>query len=102
MVNTNKRVVTINGDRIKAKIAITQSITLGEAWVKNEPIQIIDLPRAFTNPLGNGLSCDGILGISTLADWDVCFNPAKNNLTLYPAGKAPDAQLTHQRPRCTE
>jgi predicted aspartyl protease len=47
-------------------------------------------------------SVDGLLGVATLADWDVRIDPATKKLTLFPAGKAPPLEgetvlpLTHQ------
>ena len=71
--------IGISGGRKKSQIALTGHIKLGEAWTRNEPVFITELPD------GAG---DGVLGLGTLADWDVRIDPASNTLTLFPAGKA--------------
>lgn len=70
----------ISGDELELRQALTKRITLGKAWTQNEPVLIHKMPK--------GLTADGVLGISTLADWDVRINPIKMTLILFPEGKA--------------
>jgi len=58
----------------------TKKINIGGAWTINEIIATSKLPKA---------AGDGILGLSTLADWDLRFDPLKKKLTIFPEGKAP-------------
>jgi predicted aspartyl protease len=68
-----------SGTKLEVQHALTKRIKLGDAWTVNEPVLIAKLP--------DGIG-DGLLGISTLADWDVRINPAEKTLTLFPGGKA--------------
>lgn len=67
------------GERVVGQRALTKRISLGDAWTENEPVFVAEMM-----PVMNGL-----LGIGTLADWDVRIDPASKKLTLFPAGKAP-------------
>jgi len=68
------------GENIEATFALTKRISIGDAWTKNEPVIV-------TRILIPGIN--GVLGVGTLADWDVRINPLTKKLILYPAGKAP-------------
>ena len=67
------------GGQLAIRRALTKRITVGEAWTENEPVLVSEMPPRI----------DGLLGVSTLADWDVRIDPLAKNLTLFPAGKAP-------------
>lgn len=69
----------ITGTKLEIHHALTKRISLGKAWTENEPVMITKMPKGFF---------DGLLGIGTLADWDVRINPAEKTLTLLPGGKA--------------
>lgn len=67
------------GGKVVAWRALTKRLNLGDAWTENEPVMVAEMPAGI----------DGMLGVSTLADWDVRIDPSTKNLTLFPAGKAP-------------
>jgi len=68
-----------SGTKLEIHRALTKRISLGKAWTENEPVMITKMPKGVY---------DGLLGIGTLADWDVRINPAEKTLTLLPCGKA--------------
>lgn len=70
---------SITGGGFEAQRALTGRISLGDAWTENEPVGVAKMPHGI----------DGVLGVSTLADWDVRIDTATKKLTLFPAGKAP-------------
>ena len=67
------------GGKMVSRRALTHRLSLGDAWAENEPVFIFEMIPGI----------DGLLGVSTLADWDVRIDPATKKLTLFPAGKAP-------------
>lgn len=69
----------LSGARLEAQCALTKRIALGDAWTVNEPVVITEMP---------GVLLDGVLGIGTLADWDVRINPAEKILMLFGSGRA--------------
>ncbi len=75
----NGSVISITGQQVKTEFAVSRRITLGQAWTSGEPVMISPLPDG----------ADGLLGVATLADWDVRLDPAAGKLVLFPAGKAP-------------
>lgn len=75
----NDKGISSTGGQVAIRRALTKRITLGDAWTENEPVWVAEMPRGI----------DGVLGISTLADWDVRIDPMTKKLTLFPAGKAP-------------
>lgn len=81
-LETNERIENVTsstGGEVVTRSVLTKRISLGEAWTENEPI--------FVSEIFPGI--DGVLGVSTLADWDVRIDPSTNKLTLFAAGKAP-------------
>lgn len=81
-LETNERIenaISSTGEDVLTRSVLTKRISLGEAWTENEPI--------FVTEIFPGV--DGVLGVSTLADWDVRIDPSTNKLTLFPADKAP-------------
>ena len=75
----NENVTSATGGQVVIRRALTKRISLGDAWTENEPVLVSEMPSGI----------DGMLGISTLADWDVRIDPSAKKLTLFPAGKAP-------------
>jgi predicted aspartyl protease len=82
-LNVSKRegeeVTDPTGKIVKVKHAVTNRIDLGEAWTKNEKVWISAFPPGYA---------DGVLGISTLADWDVRIDPRAKSLTFFSSGQA--------------
>ena len=72
-------VLDFTGTKVEVQRALTKRISIGKAWTKNEPIFVTKMPKGLY---------DGLLGISTLADWDIRINPAEKTLTLLPSGQA--------------
>ena len=72
-------VTTASGGQVASRLALTRRISLGDAWTENEPVFVSEVPPGI----------DGLLGVATLADWDVRLDPATSKLTLFPGGKAP-------------
>ncbi|MCX6878767.1 MAG: aspartyl protease family protein [Verrucomicrobia bacterium] len=68
----------ITGMHLEAQRVLTRRFSLGEAWTENEPVGVLPMPQGL----------NGILGVATLADWDVRIDPATKELTLFPANKA--------------
>ena len=79
VVEWKARVTSATGGQVATRLALTKRITVGDAWTENEPVVVSEMPGHI----------DGLLGVSTLADWDVRIDPPAKNLTLFPAGKAP-------------
>ncbi|WP_395747092.1 aspartyl protease family protein [Prosthecobacter sp.] len=75
----SKTLMSVTGEKVDCRSALTQRISLGGAWTKNEPVLVSEKV-----PIVNG-----VLGMATLADWDVRIDPTARKLTLFPAGKAP-------------
>lgn len=71
-------VLSAVGERVVGQRAQTRRIDLGAAWTENEPV--------FVGEMIPGI--DGLLGVATLADWDVRIDPATKKLTLFPAGQS--------------
>ncbi len=71
--------ITAAGRQVATRHALTQRLSLGDAWTENEPVLVAEMIPGI----------DGLLGVATLADWDVRIDPASKRLTLFPAGKAP-------------
>lgn len=71
--------VSAAGVQVVSRRALTKRLSLGEAWTENEPV--------FVSEMIPGI--DGLLGVGTLADWDVRIDPSTKKLTLFPTGKAP-------------
>ncbi|HUF64047.1 MAG TPA: aspartyl protease family protein [Verrucomicrobiales bacterium] len=69
---------SITGEKLEGQRAVTKRINIGAAWTENEPVFVIEMPQG----------ANGVLGVATLADWDVRIDPSKKELTLFPAGKA--------------
>lgn len=69
----------ITGAEVETWRASTERINLGDAWTENEPVRITELPPG---------THDGLLGLSTLADWDFRIHPIENTLTLFRSGEA--------------
>lgn len=67
------------GGLLVARRALTKRLSLGDAWADNEPVLVSEIIPGM----------DGMLGVSTLAEWDVRIDPSTKKLTLFPAGKAP-------------
>jgi clan AA aspartic protease (TIGR02281 family) len=67
------------GGQVKYRRALTKRISFGDAWTENEPV--------FVSEMIPGI--DGLLGMSTLVDWDVRIDPSTKKLILFPASKAP-------------
>ncbi len=76
-------VVDARGEQLATKRTLTKRISLGNAWTENEPVLISEL---ITGVEGAGIA--GVLGVSTLVDWDVRIDPSARELILFPAGKA--------------
>lgn len=72
--------VDAKGKTLRVAHAVTRRIDLGGAWTKNEKVWIFPFPALH--------AADGLLGINTLADWDVRINPKAESLTLFPSSKA--------------
>jgi|GEM_PF-2473700 len=68
-----------DGKQVVTRRALTKRISIGAAWTENEPVFIAEMIAGF----------DGLLGVATLADWDVRMDPSTKKLTLFLAGKAP-------------
>ena len=66
--NLSARGFSASGKRFALRVAATERISLGEAWTTDEPMFIIKLPT--------GAAVDGVLGMGTLAVWDVRLDPA--------------------------
>jgi clan AA aspartic protease (TIGR02281 family) len=79
VVEWKANITSLTGRQLAARRALTKRITVGDAWTENEPVFVSEMPRRI----------DGLLGVSTLADWDVRIDPPAKNLTLFNAGKAP-------------
>lgn len=77
-----ENVASGTGEQVIGRRALTERISLGEAWTENEPV--------FVSEMIPGI--DGLLGVGTLADWDVQIDPSTKKLTLFPAGKAPSLE----------
>jgi len=67
------------GVQVYSQRALTKRIRLGDAWTENEPVMVGEIFPGV----------DGLLGVSTLVDWDVRIDPSTKKLTLFPGGKAP-------------
>lgn len=76
--------VTMNtvGGTVRASLMRMKSIRLGEVEVKNSVVVIHDLPDS---PPG----IEGLLGLSTLQQFQVILDPANKSLSLRPARKEP-------------
>ena len=72
-------VISAAGAKVVVRRALTKRLSLGEAWTENEPVMVSEMIPGI----------DGLLGVSTLADWDARIDPSTKELTLFPAGKAP-------------
>lgn len=72
---------SVTGGQVARRRALTKRLSLGDAWTENEPVLVSEIPA--------GMGMNGMLGVSTLADWDVRIDPSTKKLTLFPAGKAP-------------
>lgn len=77
-VGRSESATSASGERVAGQRVLTKRISLGDAWTENEPVFIYDMPPGM----------NGLLGVSTLADWDVRIDPANKKLTLFPAGKS--------------
>lgn len=75
----SENALSATGGEVVSRRALTKRLSLGGAWTENEPV--------FVSEMIPGI--DGILGVGTLADWDVRIDPSTKKLTLFPAGKAP-------------
>ena len=62
------------------QIAQAQRIDIGGAWTTKEIVGIHPLPKAFV---------DGVIGLTTLVDWDLQIDPVAKKLSIFPKGKAP-------------
>ncbi len=67
------------GGQVSSQRALTRRISLGDAWTENEPVMVCEIFPGV----------DGLLGVSTLVDWDVRIDPSTNQLTLFAGGNAP-------------
>ena len=67
-------------ERVVGQAALTKRISLGDAWTENEPVFVAEMMPGIK---------EGLLGVATLADWDVRIDSSSKKLTLFPAGKAP-------------
>lgn len=76
---SSENVASGTGEQVTGRRALTERLSLGEAWTENEPV--------FISAMIPGI--EGLLGVGTLADWDVQIDPSTKKLTLFPAGKAP-------------
>lgn len=77
-----ENVASGTGEQVIGRRALTERLSLGEAWTENEPV--------FVSEMIPGI--DGLLGVGTLADWDVQIDPSTKKLTLFPAEKAPSLE----------
>jgi predicted aspartyl protease len=75
----DENVTSATGGRLVTRRAVTRNIRLGAAWTVNEPVLVSGMIPGI----------DGLLGVSTLADWDVRIDPTTKKLILFPSGKAP-------------
>ena len=75
----SETVQTAGGGKVVSRLVLTKRVSLGDAWTENEPVNVSEMLPGI----------NGMLGISTLVDWDVQIDPAAKKLTLFPAGKAP-------------
>lgn len=78
VMGNNERGLSAVGKEVVGQRALTKRINLGDAWTENEPV--------FVGEMIPGI--DGLLGVATLADWDVRIDPATKKLTLFPAGQS--------------
>lgn len=74
----NDNVTSSTGAEVVTRRALTKRISIGDAWSEGEPVWIGDMIAGE----------DGLLGMGTLADWDVRFDPLAKKLTLFPTGEA--------------
>jgi len=75
----SERGLSAVGKEVVGQRVVTKRIDLGAAWTENEPVVIAEMIPGI----------HGLLGVATLADWDVRIDPASKHLTLFPVGKAP-------------
>ncbi|WP_395737042.1 aspartyl protease family protein [Prosthecobacter sp.] len=71
-----------DGGSVVGLRTLTKRFSLGSAWTENEPVFIAEMIPGI----------QGLLGMATLADWDVRIDPSTRKLTLFPAGKAPSQE----------
>jgi len=76
----NAKLRSASGQIVEAKFAQTKRISIGDAWTEDEFVTVAKIPKA---------ARDGVLGLSTLIDWDLRIDPAKKKFMVFPAGKAP-------------
>lgn len=67
------------GGHVESRRVLSHHLSIGDAWTENEPVFIAKMIPGM----------NGLLGVATLADWDVRIDPATKKLTLFPPGKAP-------------
>lgn len=77
-IGNSESVLSAVGERVAGKRALTKRISLGDAWTENEPVFVAEMIPGI----------NGLLGVGTLADWDVRIDPATKKLTLFPASQA--------------
>ncbi len=76
------RVESTTGEQAESPQAIIKRITLGDAWTENEAVAVFEPPPGVA----------GILGVGTLADWDIRIDPSAQQLTLFASGQAPSLE----------
>ncbi len=76
--------IALSGNRVEMKTGLMKRLELGTAVIENEVVGV-------NTPIPDGflLAADGILGLSSLQDFDVRINHRERTLTLWKAGKAP-------------
>lgn len=90
--NLNLKILQSDSDDTPApfSLSLTNKIEIGSAQTLKEPILVSNqLPFSSS-------AIDGILGLTTLIDWDFRIDCAKNELTLFPAGKAEVSANDHK------
>ncbi|MHB1081411.1 MAG: aspartyl protease family protein [Prosthecobacter sp.] len=75
----SESVISAAGERVDGQRALAKRISLGNAWTENEPVFVAGMIPGV----------NGLLGVGTLADWDVRIDPATKKLSLFPMGQAP-------------
>lgn len=76
--------IAVSGTRVPMKVGLMKRLELGGLVIENELVGINTvLPEGFAGVI------DGVLGLSSLRDFDVRFNHPERTLTFWKAGKAP-------------
>lgn len=89
----NLDAIALSGRRVEIKAGLAKRVELGSIVIENELVGLnIVLPGGFPK------SIDGILGLSSLQDFDVRINHRDRTLTLWAAGKSPRLEGERELP----